>query len=113
MHNNFLVERSGKMSKSAGEFLRLQLLIDKGYHPLAYRMMCLQAHYRSELEFSWDGLGAELTRLKRIVMAVERLKQTAKAAPEEQPYSPPEGVAVQTLKDFDAALADDLNTPVA
>ena len=58
MHNNFLVERSGKMSKSAGEFLRLQLLIDKGYHPLAYRMMCLQAHYRSELEFSWEGLGA-------------------------------------------------------
>ncbi|HEX2793062.1 MAG TPA: cysteine--tRNA ligase, partial [Croceicoccus sp.] len=60
MHNNFLVERSGKMSKSSGEFLRLQLLIDKGYHPLAYRMLCLQAHYRSELEFSWDGLGAAL-----------------------------------------------------
>ena len=52
MHNNFLVERSGKMSKSAGEFLRLQLLIDQGYHPFAYRLMCLQAHYRSELEFS-------------------------------------------------------------
>ncbi|WP_408589075.1 cysteine--tRNA ligase, partial [Novosphingobium sp.] len=68
MHNNFLVERSGKMSKSSGEFLRLQLLIDKGYHPLAYRLMCLQAHYRSELEFSWEGLGAALTRLKRMVM---------------------------------------------
>lgn len=62
MHNNFLVERSGKMSKSSGEFLRLQLLIDRGYHPLAYRLMCLQAHYRSELEFSWEGLGAALTR---------------------------------------------------
>ena len=74
MHNNFLVERSGKMSKSAGEFLRLQLLVDRGYHPLAYRMMCLQAHYRSELEFSWDGLGAALTRLKRLVMAMENLK---------------------------------------
>jgi cysteinyl-tRNA synthetase len=74
MHNNFLVERSGKMSKSAGEFLRLQLLVDRGYHPLAYRLMCLQAHYRSELEFSWEGLGAALTRLKRIVMGVERLK---------------------------------------
>lgn len=74
MHNNFLVERSGKMSKSSGEFLRLQLLIDKGYHPLAYRMMCLQAHYRSELEFSWEGLGAALTRLKRMVIAVDSLK---------------------------------------
>ena len=36
--------------------------------------MCLQAHYRSELEFSWEGLGAALTRLKRMVMAVEALK---------------------------------------
>jgi cysteinyl-tRNA synthetase len=74
MHNNFLIERSGKMSKSSGEFLRVQLLIDKGYHPLAYRLMCLQAHYRSELEFSWEGLGAALTRLKRMVMGVEQLK---------------------------------------
>jgi cysteinyl-tRNA synthetase len=80
MHNNFLVERSGKMSKSSGEFLRLQLLIDKGYHPLAYRLMCLQAHYRSELEFSWEGLGAALTRLKRLVMAVAALKAQGPAA---------------------------------
>ena len=65
---------AGKMCKSAGEFLRVQLLIDKGFHPLAYRLMCLQAHYRSELEFSWEGLGAALTRLKRLVMAVEALK---------------------------------------
>ena len=71
MHNNFLVERSGKMSKSSGEFLRLQLLIDRGYHPLAYRLMCLQAHYRSELEFSWEGLGAALVRLKRWSRSVE------------------------------------------
>ena len=111
MHNNFLVERSGKMSKSSGEFLRLQLLIDKGYHPLAYRMMCLQAHYRSELEFSWDGLAAALTRLKRMVMAAERLPAS----------SPSEGGALQPLhpklaplrEKFAAAMSDDLNTSVA
>jgi len=74
MHNNFLIERSGKMSKSSGEFLRVQLLIDKGFHPLAYRLMCLQAHYRSELEFSWEGLQAAFVRLKRMVMAVSNLK---------------------------------------
>ena len=113
MHNNFLVERSGKMSKSSGEFLRLQLLIDKGYHPLAYRMLCLQAHYRSELEFSWDGLEAALVRLKRIVMALERLRAAAASEPDEQPYSEPEGAAVALLKAFDAAIADDLNTPLA
>ena len=74
MHNNFLIERSGKMSKSSGEFLRVQLLIDKGFHPLAYRLMCLQAHYRSELEFSWEGLQAAFVRLKRMVMGVSVLK---------------------------------------
>ncbi|WP_296677733.1 cysteine--tRNA ligase [Novosphingobium sp.] len=107
MHNNFLVERSGKMSKSSGEFLRLQLLIDKGYHPLAYRMLCLQAHYRSELEFSWEGLGAALTRLKRLVMAVTNLRAQA------DPAKTPGPRFADHLKRFDAAVADDLNTAVA
>ena len=74
MHNNFLIDRTGKMSKSSGDFQRLQLLIDKGFHPLAYRLMCLQAHYRSELEFSWEGLQAAFVRLKRMVMGVIALK---------------------------------------
>ncbi len=106
MHNNFLVERSGKMSKSSGEFLRLQLLIDKGYHPLAYRMMCLQAHYRSELEFSWEGLGAALTRLKRMVMQAERLKDAEPGQPEHPKFA-------ALLEKFDTAISDDLNTAIA
>ncbi|WP_068077127.1 cysteine--tRNA ligase [Novosphingobium lentum] len=130
MHNNFLVERSGKMSKSSGEFLRLQLLIDRGYHPLAYRMMCLQAHYRSELEFSWEGLGAALTRLKRMVMGVETLKArhaelvSASIAPptsavrgEEWTLKQVQGDVgeklAQFVQRFEAAISDDLNTAVA
>ncbi|WP_086616866.1 cysteine--tRNA ligase [Erythrobacter tepidarius] len=107
MHNNFLVERSGKMSKSSGEFLRLQLLIDKGYHPLAYRLMCLQAHYRSELEFSWEGLAAALTRLKRMVMAVGALADVSSQPEVVHPKFAP------ALAKFDEAMADDLNTPIA
>lgn len=106
MHNNFLVERSGKMSKSSGEFLRLQLLIDKGYHPLAYRLMCLQAHYRSELEFSWEGLGAALTRLKRLVMGVAPVRDIPAAAVEDRRLT-------DLLDKFDTAISDDLNTSVA
>lgn len=110
MHNNFLVARdqgrSGKMSKSSGEFLRLQLLIDRGYHPLAYRLMCLQAHYRSELEFSWENLAAALTRLKRMVMAAERLADAPAAAGTHPKLAP-------MLAAFEAAMADDLNTPLA
>ncbi|WP_338424589.1 cysteine--tRNA ligase [Sphingopyxis kveilinensis] len=111
MHNNFLVERSGKMSKSSGEFLRVQLLIDKGYHPLAYRLMCLQAHYRSELEFSWEGLGAALTRLKRMVMTVEKFGEDRTTA---SAYLPSEGTIARGYYDsFDRALSEDLNTPTA
>ncbi len=112
MHNNFLVERSGKMSKSSGEFLRLQLLIDRGYHPLAYRLMCLQAHYRSELEFSWEGLGAALTRLKRMVMAVTQLKERADAGVDASAWRSHAKLA-PLVERFDAAISDDLNTAVA
>lgn len=106
MHNNFLVERSGKMSKSSGEFLRVQLLIDKGYHPLAYRLMCLQAHYRSELEFSWEGLGAALTRLKRLVMAAAPVREAEASEPADRRLT-------DLLAKFDVAMSDDLNTAVA
>ena len=113
MHNNFLIDRDkdaggGKMSKSSGEFLRLPLLVSKGIHPLAYRLMCLQAHYRSELEFSWDNLLAALTRLKRLVMAVSTLTVAeSSASPIEHPH------LKQLLADFDAALSDDLNSAKA
>jgi cysteinyl-tRNA synthetase len=108
MHNNFLVDRTGKMSKSSGEFLRLQLLIDRGYHPLAYRLMCLQAHYRSELEFSWEGLHAALVRLKRMVATVEhrRLQQGQQNARDEVTLD-------QFRSDFAAAINEDVNTPLA
>lgn len=44
------------MSKSKGDFLTVSLLESKGYDPLAYRMFCLQSHYRKPLVFSYDNL---------------------------------------------------------
>ncbi|MEM8695306.1 MAG: cysteine--tRNA ligase [Pseudomonadota bacterium] len=113
MHNNFLVDRakdgkSSKMSKSAGEFLTLQVLVDKGVHPLAYRLMCLQAHYRSELEFTFENLLAALTRLKRMVMMVAQLR--ADAEPADRCAHPR---LREMITAFDAAVSDDLNTPKA
>ncbi|OYY78916.1 MAG: cysteine--tRNA ligase [Sphingomonas sp. 28-62-20] len=105
MHNNFLVDRGGKMSKSAGEFLRLQTLIDAGFHPLAYRLMCLQAHYRSELEFSWDNLAAASVRLKRLVIAIGLLRN--RAEPDATETSP---LVDEQVRLFDASVSDDLNT---
>lgn len=141
MHNNFLVDRRGKMSKSSGDFLRLQTLIDAGFHPLAYRLMCLQAHYRSEMEFTWEGLLAASVRLKRMVMAVAGLKAAATNWPgieqmiadfplrtdgsplieydehlirEIGPLTI--GISGQLrlrFNSFDQAIEDDLNTPLA
>jgi len=111
MHNNFLVERSGKMSKSSGEFLRLQLLIDKGYHPLAYRMMCLQAHYRSELEFSWEGLQAALVRLKRMVIWAQKLKTGVKNSNEQLVHTTEKFRALTVP--FASYISEDLKTPAA
>ncbi len=105
MHNNFLIDRTGKMSKSSGDFLTLQALVDRGYHPLAYRLMCLQAHYRSELEFSWENLGAALTRLKRMVMAFEKLCEKAKIQTEQRLVDP------HLFDLFDHSICDDLGTP--
>jgi cysteinyl-tRNA synthetase len=108
MHNNFLVDRGGKMSKSAGGFTTLQSLVAAGVHPLAYRLLCLSAHYRSELDFSAEAVVAALTRLKRLVLAVER-STVASVAPYEK-QSP----AVMAYVDrLDAALSEDLNTPIA
>jgi cysteinyl-tRNA synthetase len=136
MHNNFLVDRTAKMSKSSGEFLTLQSIIDKGIHPLAYRLMCLQAHYRSELEFSWDNLLAALTRLKRMVMGVETLKRrhaelVSASTPQPVPLVMAEGWTLKQVQGdgassatgstlrmvgtmrFEETLFDDLNTPEA
>ncbi|MDX5985703.1 cysteine--tRNA ligase [Sphingomonas echinoides] len=105
MHNNFLVDRGGKMSKSTGQFLRLQTLVDAGFHPLAYRMMCLQAHYRSELEFTWDNLAAAFTRLKRLVIARDalRARDDGTLKGDAEPY----------LARLEEAVGDDLGTPRA
>ncbi|HEX2793201.1 MAG TPA: cysteine--tRNA ligase, partial [Croceicoccus sp.] len=95
--------------------LRLQLLIDRGYHPLAYRMLCLQAHYRSELEFSWDGLGAALVRLKRLLgVARNLLDVVTDGATLDSVRKTVTHPKLTSLTDrFDAALSDDLNTAVA
>ncbi|AWV05250.1 cysteine--tRNA ligase [Burkholderia sp. JP2-270] len=68
LHGHFLQVDKTKMSKSSGDFLRLRSLIDEGVDPLAFRYLCLGAHYRSHLNFSWSalqGASAALNRLRQ------------------------------------------------
>ncbi len=66
LHGYFLQIDEARMGKSVGNFLRVQTLIDEGYDPLAYRFMCLGAHYRSRLSFTWEGLDGAVTALNRL-----------------------------------------------
>ncbi|MCK6560434.1 cysteine--tRNA ligase [candidate division KSB1 bacterium] len=66
MHGYFLQLEDAKMAKSTGEFLRVQTLIDRGIDPLAYRMLCLGAHYRTKLNFTWESLEGAATALQRL-----------------------------------------------
>lgn len=75
MHGEFLLTEKGKMSKSSGEFLTIPLLVSKGFEPLDYRYFCLGAHYRTQLQFSMEGLsGARTARLG----LMERIKALGK-----------------------------------
>ncbi len=56
VHCEHLNDKNGKMSKSKGGFLTVSLLEEKGYNPLAYRLMCLQSHYRKQLTFTFENL---------------------------------------------------------
>ncbi len=101
MHGYFLITNDAKMSKSSGEFLRVQLLVDKGYDPIAYRYLCLTAHYRSQLVFSWDALDAAQTALDR--MRVNSIALGDAAARPDADF----------VARFMAMLNDDLNFPQA
>lgn len=65
-HVNFLNDKTGKMSKSNDDFMRLQTLVDANYNPAAYRYLLLTTHYRKEIDFSYEALDAAQTALKKL-----------------------------------------------
>jgi len=101
MHGYFLLLGDIKMAKSAGEFLRVQALVDRGYDPLAYRYLCLTGHYRSQLNFTFEALDAAATGL-------DRMRQGFHALPDAQ-RMPDAGL----LERFTDQINDDLNLPRA
>jgi cysteinyl-tRNA synthetase len=109
VHNEFLVLDRGKMSKSAGGFLTLQSLIDKGYDPLDYRYLLLGGQYRSQLQFSWEALDGARNSRKSLN---DRIKALAAACPGPGTLSPG-GPAEARMGAFTTAMEDDLASPRA
>ena len=118
MHGEFLTMAKsdeadgGKMSKSKDGFLTLDVLVDKGYDPVAYRYFLLGAHYRQQLAFSFEALDAAASALKNLTRAVVDLKAAAPGVPASAGMIPATPLA-DPLAAFDAAWRDDLNMPRA
>ena len=102
MHGYFLLANDAKMAKSAGEFLRVASLVERGYDPLAFRYLCLTSHYRTQLNFTFEALDAAQTGL-------ERMRQGFHALPREGEMKPDDRLVAR----FTDELNDDLNLPRA
>lgn len=76
VHGEHLNDSTGKMSKSKGEFLTVDLLESKGYNPLAYRFFCLESHYRNQLLFSYDALDKAQATYNKIKNKIKKLDRT-------------------------------------
>jgi cysteinyl-tRNA synthetase len=98
MHNNFLLVDGQKMSKSLGNTYTMEDIVAKSFDPLAFRYLALSAHYRSEINFTWQALESaqrSLYRLKRLFNGPVTVGKANDAA----------------VAQFREALEDDLNMP--
>ena len=108
LHGEFLIIDKEKMAKSGEHFVTLDSVKKEGIHPLAYRMFCFSAHYRSPLMFSWKGIKSAqhgLLNLKSLIAA-----ETKRPSGEARVFP---GLVEPTLGPFWAALCDDCNMPMA
>ncbi|MBE6925502.1 MAG: cysteine--tRNA ligase [Ruminococcaceae bacterium] len=103
-HVHHLNTDTGKMSKSKGEFLTVSLLEQKGYDPMAYRLFCLQSHYRRNLVFSWENLDNAVVAYQKLVAKISTLQNGNDID---------EAVLAAMKERFVTALNGDLNTSLA
>ncbi|MEK7594889.1 MAG: cysteine--tRNA ligase [Patescibacteria group bacterium] len=110
-HNEHLLIDGNKMSKSLDNFYTLEDIRQKGFDPLAFRLLVLQAHYRKQAHFTWDNLEAAQNRLFNLYTFAD-LKHQPNAMSdviEEQAYEGYEKFIDGQITD----LGNDLDTPIA
>ncbi len=106
VHNEHMLVNDQKMSKSLNNFLTLNDIRQKQFSPIAFRLLVLQSHYRSQVHFSWDLLEAAQNRLQDLY-SLSALRWQGKDTSTETPYPTSE-----TFKaEFEKYITDDLNTP--
>jgi len=108
VHNEHILVDGKKMSKSLNNFYTLKDIVGKGYDPLAFRLLVLQSHYRSQAHFSFDNLEAAQNRLKALRNVAELRYQVANRADDAQ-----QAFIDQSTRQIQDEIANDLNTPAA
>lgn len=106
VHNEFVLVDGAKMAKSKGNSFTLKDIVDRGFDPLAYRLLVLQAHYRSELNFSWENLEAAQNSLKNFSAWADLQFQTSSSNSLATNY-------IEALAAIKQELQEDLRTPQA
>lgn len=101
VHGEHLNDESGKMSKSKGKTLTIDTLIEQGFNPLSYRLMCLQSHYRKQLTFSFESLRGVENAYKKLKKKIALLNIEGEI--DEIKYN-------EFNNKFKSFLEDDLNT---
>ena len=105
MHCEYLLINGGKMSKSLGNAYLVQDIIDKGYDPLAFKMMCFSSHYRNKLNFTWEALESSQNSLNKLRDGYKKHVSGNNEIEDSQ-------IEEYRVK-FNEAINDDLNIPVA
>jgi cysteinyl-tRNA synthetase len=115
MHGAFLLVEGRKMSKSLGNFFTLRDLLAKGFTGREIRYLLLSAHYRETFNFTMEGLHGAKSALARIDECVGKLREIgAPSTGSASPHQRAEPVlGAPLLRDFSAALDDDLNISAA
>jgi cysteinyl-tRNA synthetase len=110
LHAEHLIIDGEKMSKSLGNFYTLRDLFAKGAKPSTVRFLLLSVPYRRQLNFTADSLKQAESSVERLRNFLSRLKNS------KFPEGASAGIEARAAKaeaDFDAGLADDLNTALA
>ena len=105
MHCDYLLIDGGKMSKSLGNTYLVTDLMQKGYDPLSFKMMCYTAHYRNKLNFTWEGLASSQSALARLKEGYAKHKEGLDNIDDTQ--------VEEYRKKFHEAINDDMNMPMA
>ena len=105
MHHAFVEVAGEKMSKSLGNFTTLPDLLTRA-DPRAYRLLVLQAHYRSPVEI----VPETIQRAERTLAKLDELSRRWDALGSDRPRAEPDATVLDRFREL---MDDDLATPAA